>query len=106
MTIVLYSLSCFFADHPYARFSELAIIHALNHDYGKRSIQKSIRELLEKRVMKICVDSNVLLYSVCENTRSLVLELTNLDTRQRQLLIRQISPNSVENEGYLFRGYR
>jgi len=68
----------FFADHPYARFNELAIIHALNHDNGRRCLQKALTGLVDQGIIKRCLGSNVLLYSLAENMRSPVLELTKL----------------------------
>ncbi len=92
----------FFADHPYARFSELTIIHALNHDRsGERCIQEALRKLVDKRMMKMSTESKVAFYSLSENTsvRSPVLELAKLDVRQRQIFLRQICPNSAGRIG-------
>ncbi len=94
----------FFADHPYARFSELAIIHALNHDGGGHCIQEALRGLVDKGMMKMSTESNVAFYSLPENTSmwSLVLELAKLDVHQQQILLRQICPNSARIGSRLF----
>ena len=78
----------FFADHPYARFSELAIIHALNHDNGRVYIQRTLSNFVERGIIKTQIGSSVLLYSLPENVRRLVLELAKLVPHQRQLLVR------------------
>ncbi len=92
-------LMLFFADHPYTRFNELAIIHALNPECGRRGIQKALRELVAKGIIKTCVDSNMHLYSLLENARSLILELAGLDLGQRQPLLRQTIPSSIRGNG-------
>ncbi len=77
-------LILFFAEHPYAQFNELAIIHALNQDGGRRCLQQALRILVDKGMIKTCVDSNVHVYSLPENMRSLVLELARLNPSQRK----------------------
>ncbi len=77
-------LILFFAEHPYTQFNELAIIHALSQDGGRRSLQKALRILVDKGMIKTCTDSNVLIYSLPENMRSLVLELARLNPSQRK----------------------
>jgi hypothetical protein len=90
-------LILFFAIHPYARFSELAITHALNQNGGRRSLQKVLRNLVDRGIIRKCIENNVLLYSLSDNSsmRSLVLELARLDVQQRWLLLRQACNNSV-----------
>ncbi len=83
----LQQLIMFFTDHPYAQFNELAIIHALNQDGGRRCVQEALRNLVDKGIIKTCIDSNVPLYSLPANMQSLVLELAKLEPRQRQLLL-------------------
>ncbi len=91
-------LILFFTDHPQARFSELAIIHALSQNGGRGYIQKALKHLVEKGILKMSTDSNVVFYSLTENMRSLVLELTRLDIHQRRLLLRKICPNFTTRE--------
>lgn len=93
-------LILFFAVHHYARFSELAIIHALNQNGGRRSLHKALRNLVDRGIIRTCIENKVLLYSLPDNTsmRSLLLELAQLDAYQRWLLIRQAYPNSITRE--------
>ncbi len=81
-------LILFFVDHPYAQFSELAIIHALNHDSGRRYLQKALKTLVDKGMIKTRTDSNVPFYSLPENMQNLVSELQKLNVCQRQSLLR------------------
>ena len=92
-------LILFFADHPYAQFSELAIIYALDQDGRKRCIREALRGLVDKGILEKCINSYVVIYSLAEYTRSLVLELKKLASPQRQLLL---YPDFVGKGGHLF----
>ena len=93
-------LILFFAVHPHARFSELAIIHALNQNGGRNSLQKALSELVDKGVITKYNKNNVLLYSLPDNTslQNLVLEFAGLDVRRQQLALEQSRSNSVTRE--------
>ncbi len=71
-----WQLILFFAENPYVRFNRLAIIHALNNDDGRRSIQIALDELIEQGIIKVVMDGNLPLYSLAEDMRRLVLKLT------------------------------
>lgn len=90
-----------FANHPFTRFNELAIIHAIHRDGSRLHIQKALRELVDKGILTTRIDSNVHLYSLPENMRSVVLELAKLDLLQQQQLLGQTSQNSTGKGGCL-----
>lgn len=92
----------FFADHPHAQFNELAIIHALNQDGGRRSLQKALKVLVDKGMIKALIVNNATVYSLPENMRSLASELARFDVHQRWLLQRQTCAESVGEKMYLF----
>ena len=77
----------FFSDHPFARFNELAIIHALNQENGRRYIQEALKDLVEAEMIKSGMDSGVTVYSLVETMRGLVMELARLDAGQQQRLL-------------------
>ncbi len=81
----------FFGWYPYARFNELAVIHALNSNHGRLYTKRALRQLVDKGVVRISIDNNISLYSLTEDEslRSLASDLAKLDWRQWQLVLRQ-----------------
>ena len=81
----------FFGRFPSARFSRLAIIHALND--GKIPIEKALNQLADKQILDIIYLNKVVLYALTqdEQRRRLVLELAQLDLNQWQHLIKSIN---------------
>ena len=69
--------------------NELAIIHALNQDGDRYCLKKALGVLVDKGMIRTYTDTNVIIYSLPENMRNVVLELAKLDMHQRQLLLRQ-----------------
>jgi len=88
----------FFGKYPRARFSGLAVVHALNVNGGRLYIEKVLRYLIDKGVVKTYIENNVRLYSLTEDEslRSLVSDLAKLDWHQWQLVVRQICPVPTE----------
>lgn len=91
----------FFADHPYAQFNELAIIHALNQEGGKVYLQRALSGLVDAGMIQTCVDNNIRIYSLSARMINLVLEIARLDLCHRQLLIKQVCSESVREEDSL-----
>ena len=93
-------LILFFTAHPHARFSELAIIHALNQNGGRNSLQKALRELVDKGVITTYNKNNVLFYSLLDDKslQNLVLEFAGLDVQQQRLALKQSRPDLVTRE--------
>lgn len=81
----------FFGCHPCTQFSELVIVHALNSKRGILEIKKALKQLVDKKVIRISFSNNVPLYSISEDEslRVLASKLANLDWRQWQLMIKQ-----------------
>src|SRR3989338_5464728 len=71
-----WQLILFFAEHPYIRFNRLAVIHALNHENGRRYVQKALDELIEQGIIKMTTHSHLPLYSLAEDMRRIVIKLT------------------------------
>ncbi len=92
----LLELLQFFGRYPHTRFSGLAVVHALNS--RRLYIERALRHLVDKGVVKRYSENNVSLYSLTEDEslRSLILDLAKLDWGQWQLLLRQIYPTFVE----------
>jgi hypothetical protein len=84
----------FFGGYPRARFSELAVIHASDVNGGRFHIERDLRHLTDKGVVKTYIENNVRLYLLTEDEalRSLASELARLDWRQWQVVVRQIYP--------------
>lgn len=89
----------FFGGYPHARFSELAVVHALNSNNGKLYTRKALRRLIDKGVITAHHENNVLLYSLTgdETLCSLVAELAKLDWRQWQLVLSRTYLSSGKN---------
>jgi hypothetical protein len=77
----------FFSDHPFARFNELAIIHALNQENGRRYIQEALKDLVDAEMIKSGMDGGIAVFSLVENMRGRVMELARLDVGQQQRLL-------------------
>jgi len=77
----------FFGRFPNARFSRLAIIHALND--GKIPVEKALKKLADKEILNVTYLNKVVLYCLTqeEPARRLVLDLAQLDRSQWQHLI-------------------
>ncbi len=88
----------FFGSHPCARFSRLAIVHALSST--KVYIEGALKHLINKGVVRRYIENNVPFYSLTEDEslRSPVLELAKLDWFQWQLMLRQIYPVTAEQD--------
>jgi hypothetical protein len=86
----------FFGKYPRARFSGLAVVHALNANGGRLYIEKALRHIIDKGVVKTSIENNVRLYSLTEDESlsSLASDLAKLDWRQWQLVVRQVHPVS------------
>ncbi len=86
----------FFGWYPHARFSELAVVHALNSNPGKLYTKRALRRLADEGVVKIYTENNVFLFSLTEDEtlHSLALDLARLDWHQWQLVLRQTNPTS------------
>jgi len=84
----------FFGGYPRARFSELAVVHALDVNCGRLYTERVLRYLIDKGVVKTYIENNVRLYSLTEDEslRSLASALAKLDWHQWQLMVRQIYP--------------
>jgi hypothetical protein len=82
----------FLGRYPNARFSRLALAHALDVNGGRLYIGRALRHLIAKGVVKTYIKNNVGLYSLTrdESLRSLALDLGKLDWCQWQFALRRI----------------
>ena len=87
----------FFGGYPRARFSELAVVHALNSNYGKLYTRKAIRQLIDKGMIQTSTDNNICFYSLTndESLSSLATDLAKLDWHQCWLALRQTLATSA-----------
>ena len=71
----------FFGAHPYTRFSRLAVLHAQSMDSCKSFLEKALRRLVGRGIIKECVENGFPLYSLTEDETlgSQVMELAKLD---------------------------
>ncbi len=84
----------FFGAYPRARFSRLAVVHALNVHGGRLYIERALKQLADKGIVRISTNNNILLYSLTEDEslRRPALALARLDWHQWQLALTQIYP--------------
>jgi len=84
----------FFGAYPYTRFSEPVIVHTMNPNNGKPHTRRALRQLVDKGVVRMSTDNDILLYSLTEDEslRNLASELAELDWSQWQLVFRQTCP--------------
>ena len=81
----------FFGWHPNARFSGLAILHALSVSGERRYIEKALRQLIDKGVVKTYSENNIALYCLTDDEalRQAALDIARLDWSQWQVMLRQ-----------------
>jgi hypothetical protein len=78
----------FFVVHPNGRFSELAIVHALDENGTRPEIERDLQKLVNEGVIKTSNENGTCYYLLTrdEPTRHLVLNLAEFDWRQWQRL--------------------
>ncbi len=91
----LLELLRFWGRHPRARFSRLAIVHAL--DSTKLYIERALRYLVKKGAVSTHTENNISPYSLTEDEslRGPVLDLAKLDSHQWQLMIKDVQPTFI-----------
>ena len=85
----------FFGEYPRARFSELAVVHALNSNPGKKRLtRRALSQLADKGAIRVSTENNISFYSLTEDEllRRLASYLSKLDWYQWQRLLKQIYP--------------
>lgn len=94
----------FFGGYPHIRFSELAVLHALEPELGKSYTKKALERLVDKGVVRTSIDTNSPLYSLTEDESlcSLASNLAKLDWRQWQLVLRQTIHDPANREAILW----
>ncbi len=81
----------FFGWHPNARFSGLAILHALNVSSERHYIERAMMQLIDKGVVRTYSENNVRLYCLTDNEslRQAARDIARLDWSQWQVVLRQ-----------------
>jgi hypothetical protein len=80
----------FFGRHPNARFNRTAVIHALS---SRRSdTGRTLKNLIDKNFVTTHAEYGIMLYALTrqEPTRSLIIEMVNIDQHQWQILLEPI----------------
>lgn len=85
-------LLLFLGRHPHARFSQLAIVHALNS--WRLDVERALRHLKDKGLITTHAENGTAFYSLTENEslRNPVLDLLKIDWYQWQPVLRQVYP--------------
>ena len=81
----------FFGWYPNARFSRLAILHALSANGERRFIERALRQLIDNGVVKTYSENNIALYCLTDDEalRQAALDIARLDWSQWQVMLRQ-----------------
>jgi hypothetical protein len=74
----------FFGEHPYTRFSRLAIPGKQSLDGRKSFLEKALKRLVDQGIVNECVQNGLSLYSLTkdETMGNLVTEMASLDWNQ------------------------
>ena len=85
----------FFGWHPNARFSGLAILHALSVSGERRYVEKALRQLIDKGLVKTYSENNIAFYCLTDDNalRQAALDIARLDWSQWQVMLRQSYTN-------------
>ncbi|HEX9897558.1 MAG TPA: hypothetical protein VGA85_07885 [Dehalococcoidales bacterium] len=81
----------FFGWHPNACFSGLAILHALSVSGERRYVEKALRQLIDKGVVKTYSENNIAFYRLTDDKalHQAVLDIARLDWGEWQVMLRQ-----------------
>jgi hypothetical protein len=81
----------FFGQHPHTRFSGLAILHALSVSGERLYVEKALRQLVDKGLVKTYSENNIAFYCLTDDDalRQAALDATRLDWSQWQVMLRQ-----------------
>jgi hypothetical protein len=79
----------FFGAHPSSRFSELAVVHAVDENGSRTRVGMALMRLADRGMIKIDIenDTNLYLLTRDEPQRQLVIDLAKLDWRLWELLL-------------------
>lgn len=79
----------FFGTYPSARFSELAVIHALNDNSEKSRILSALGRLVIDGVVGACIENSTHLYQLSndESMHDSVVYLAKIDWHQWQTIL-------------------
>ncbi len=90
----LLELLRFWGRHPNTRFSQLAIVHAL--DSRRLYVETALKHLINEGIIKTYIENGDFRYSLTEDEelRNLVLDLARLNWCQWQLMLGQMYPSS------------
>ena len=79
-------LLLFWALHPNARFSRLAILSAT--ECSKLDTERALTYMVNNELVNMCLDNGLTIYSLTssENIRQMVAQLSTLDWGQKQIM--------------------
>lgn len=82
----------FFGAHPNSRFSELAVIHAIDENGGRYRVEKALTHLVGEGILKTNTVNGTCFYLLTgdEVVRHVVLDMVKLDWRQWQMVLEHI----------------
>lgn len=81
----------FFGWHPDCHFSGLAILHALSENGEHLDIQRALRHLVDKGLVRTYIENNTPIYCLTdvEPLRQAALDIARMDWSQWQVMLRQ-----------------
>ena len=79
----------FFATHPKGKFSQLAIVHAMDETDSHREIKSALAELAAAGVLKMITEHRICFYRLTteEPVRGIVMRTAEMDWRRWQLIL-------------------
>ena len=85
----------FFGTYPSTKFSELAVIHALNDNGEKSRVRSAIGRLFIDGVVGTCIENGTHLYKLTddESVHDSVVHLAKTDWHQWQMMLENAKKN-------------
>jgi hypothetical protein len=82
----------FFAIHPNGRFSELAVVHAIDEAGSRLEVEKTLYQMVEEGILKTNLENSTSFYLLTkdEAIRRTVLNISMFDWRDWQLVLEHI----------------
>jgi hypothetical protein len=82
----------FFAAHPNGRFSNLAVIHAMDEDDIRPVIENAIEQMIEEGIIRVTEEKEMVYYMLTkdEAMRKLVINMALFDWRDWQMVLEHV----------------
>jgi hypothetical protein len=82
----------FFAAHPNGKFSDLAVIHAIDEAGSRLEVETAVAQMIADGIIKEYLEKDIVFYTLTkdEAMRKLVINMALFDWRDWQMVLERI----------------